>query len=392
MMLRGFITILIVMLLFACAPAKIIIEPNTMRMEPKAGQLERDSKKSSVPDNILAVKLFDAAYDYFAEGLLEEALLYFNTLVERFPKDIHVSDSLYNAGLIYHKQAKYQAALEKYLQVVKTNYNNKDVLDAHFRLLACMHELKLWQETLDRVQMIKTGWPIIEADDRVELEVRKGVALFGLGEIEESKVQLLSAWQDYEIGLRKDEVINEFPGALAAYTLAMIERKSFMVVKLVLAEKKQMMLVLEKKAQYLQNAQDWLMKCIAQDNAYWATAAGNQIGRLYHDFYEQIRNVEIPANLKGNIEESSMYKCMLLDMVKVLLKKAMRIYGRTIDMGQRLRVRNRWTDKTKEDLQKVEKLYLEDIKRCEGVLPSEEVLEEIRQNNHHSGGESLTNE
>lgn len=377
MILRGIITGVLVLFIFSCTPKRIELPEKTIRAEAKGG-FENSGDSFIIPDGIPAEKLFDMGYDCFAKGELEKALQYFETLVKRFPKDVHVSDSLYNAGLIYHKRAEYKKALEKYQQVIRTNYNNKDVLDAHFRILACLHELEMWKETLDRISMIETGWHSLNADDRVELAVRKGVALFGLKEYDNAKKQLLSAWNDYQIGLRKDEVINEFPGALAAYTLAMIEREGFLSVKLVLGEKQMMMELLEKKAQFLQNAQDWLMKCIAQDNAYWATAAGNQIGSLYHDFYKQISEVKTPEDLQSSPEEAEMYKCMLLDMVKVLLKKAMRIYGRTIEIGKRLRVHNKWTDKTENDLKKVEKLYLQDINKCEDVLPSEDELEKIK--------------
>jgi len=47
----------------------------------------------------------------------------------------------------------------------------------------------------------------------------------------------------------------------------------------------------------------------------------------------------------------------------------MDIYAHTIEIGEKLRLENSFTRAARADLEETERLYLEELKPCEGVLP-----------------------
>lgn len=367
-----FPAIIIIALLGGCAEKNIHLPAVKVRSNLKTDLVANRVQSSTIDPTLTAEQLFNLGYLAFDQSQRAEALDYFKALVERYPNSPQSSDAAYNAGLIFHRNGEYEDAIKMYTFTVEIGQSEMDVLDARFRILACQFELKLWQESLELVDTIENEAGPLVPDDRIELSVRRGVALYHLDNIEKSKALLEPAFQDYQIGVRRGDVVNEYPGAMAAYYLAMLERKRFDETKLKLGDEGEMLDLMGKKALALQAAQSWFLKSIEQDNTTWATASGHQIGRLYHDFYTDIQQVPIPVEFIGIEEEEQMYRCMLIDKVEVLLKKAMRIYARTIEMGQRLRVKNRWIEQTQADLSEVESMYLEDLKACQGVLPDKQ--------------------
>lgn len=367
--------VLAALILSSCSGARkrIVVEPIHIRVDLKAGG-ESDRKPIiEIDTNKDPELLFDLGYQAYIDNRRNWALAYFTAVVERHPDSPQYPDSAYNAGLILHKQGEYERAAAMYEMAVESVWNSQDRLDARFRILACFHELERWDETLALINAMREGGSVREDDDKIELMVREAAAAYHKDGIEKAAPLFAAALQEYEIGLRRGDVVNEYPGAMAAFHLGKIERERFDAVRLTVGDKKEMEARMEEKAERLMKAQSFFLRSIQQDNAYWATASGFQIGRIYRAFYSDIQKSPLPEGIGEGSEEAEMYRCMLSEKVRVLLKKSMQIYDRTLAMGERLRVKNNWTRKTRDDLAEVKRLYLEDMKKCEKVLPEEEV-------------------
>jgi hypothetical protein len=367
--LASLVALLALWVCTACGPKRYQLPPETIRSDGQSAPIEQSG--DVVPD-LPPGELFRLGYDAFSHSERERALAYFTALLERHPESPEFSDAAYNAGLLLQKLNRHAEAVTRFEQVAAHARHPRDITDARFRILLSLDELGRWTETLDLVQQMSAIRSTYSPDDDLELRMRRGVALYHLKRLDEAETELTALFHDYEIGLRREEVVNEVAGAAAAYYMGMIFRARFDAVALVLAEKQQMLAQMELRARHLQSAQDWFLACIRQDNVTWATAAGLQIGNLYRDFFTAIRDVPIPDDIAGE-EEILMYRCILFEQVKVLLRKAMRIYEHTLDIGLRLRVRNRFTEQTQADLREVENLYLEEEKACEEVLPAEPI-------------------
>ncbi len=358
---------LLLILLGGCAPSRIVLQPATIQGDPQS-----EEKKSAGPQvdwTQPPETLFDAGYEAYAAGEQALALAYFSAILEHYPNAPQVPDSAYNAALVHQRQQNYEEAIELYRLVIKTTKRGKDVIDARFRILACLHELKRWQALLAELDELKDSYGLLSADDRVEIDTRRGVALYSMGEHERAEEQLKDAFQQYRIGLLRGDVYNEEYGAMAAYYLGLIQRQYFLDIELAAPDKQQLEQQLESKAQRLLDAQDLFLHSIEQDNAHWATASGYQIGLLYRDFYLAFKQAPLPPEIGSEADEIQMYRCMLQKQVQSLLRKSMKTYERTLEIGERLRVHNRWIERSREELSEIKQLYLDDIKTCENILP-----------------------
>ncbi len=353
----------------ACAPNRIKMEPVRVQVLLKAEPETEEKAEYGIDLNQPPEKLFDLGYDAYVKNNRGLALAYFKTVIERHPESKPFVNSAYNAGLIFHHLGQYEDAFRMYRKVETSKAGRKDILDARFRILDALYQLSRWKDMQKRVRVMRKEYDSLSTDDAIELQVREGVAAYHLGERKTAEETLEAAFHDYKIGLRREDVLNEYPGAMAAYYLGLIWRDRTRAENLLLGSDEIMLEAMGRKAQKLLKSQDYFLQSIEQDNAYWATASGAQIGQLYRDFWLSINEAPAPDELSGKPEEIRMYRCVLAGRAEVLLKKAMRVYDRTLQIGERLRVKNKWTEKSKTDLKEIEGMYLKSIRECEEVLP-----------------------
>ncbi len=366
--MRGVVAVglLLLLVLGACQTSRVALAPEVVRGNPKPASVD---PFAGIDPSLSPEDLFERGVDDYNGGRHDAALRYFDALIARYPEAPQVSDAAYNAGLILQRRNRHEEALTRFRRVVERAAAPRDRLDARFRMLACLDVLERFDDSLALIAEIRRRHASVSEEDRLELAAREGVARFHLGETATAEDLLQQTFHDYQIGLRRGDVVNEVPGALAAYTLGLIGRARFDELPIPYAEKETMLAHLNTKAQALLAAQDWFLRAIEQDNATFSTASGYQIAQLYRDFNLSIQAVELPPEFAPDSDEARMYRCMLAEQVRPLLRKAMRLFDRTVEMGERLRVRNRWTEQSRNELDAVEKLYLEQIRACRDVLP-----------------------
>lgn len=357
-------------LLAACATPRYQAAPVVIRAaEPLKGAVLQG------PDLTLpAEELFRKGHEAYARGLKDDALVYFRAIVQRHPEAPTYLEAAYNAGLLLEREKRYAEAAPLY-DLIRRHATSaaKDRADAGFRLLTCQAELKRYAENVAlSAQLLAEGGERMAREDRAEAMARRGEALLFLDREDEAATELKAALVVYRAGLRAGDIADERAGAMAYYYLGELEHRAFARTELLVGDPAGMAERMETKARHLLNAQEQFLECIKQDNAFWATAAGLRIGRLYREFYEAINAVPLPANLRPGGDEAQMYQCVLGKRALVLLRKAMRIFDRTLAMAERLRIHNPNVDDTRRALDDVKALYLHETERCQSVLPAEE--------------------
>ncbi len=118
---------------------------------------------------------------------------------------------------------------------------------------------------------------------------------------------------------------------------------------------------LEYKAELLLSAQGHYLRAIRIGNGYWATAAGERIGALYENLYEQL--VASPAPKELNAEEVEVYRQELRKKVRILIAKAINIYERTLETAERIGAANPFVQRTRESLRKMKELLIADAQK-----------------------------
>src|SRR5262249_21942954 len=154
-----------------------------------------------------------------------------------------------------------------------------------------------------------------------------------------------------------------FPGQ-AQFFIGEIYRLHFEDVHLAEVDDKDKLAAdLEYKAELLLSAQGHYLRAIRIGNPHWGTAAGERIGQLYEELYDQMMNAPVPAHLSE--DESHTYRALLRRKVRVLVQKAISIYERTLATAERIGVDSSFVQRTKESLDRMKQTMLADARQDE---------------------------
>ena len=303
-----------------------------------------------------AEELFANGTSAYASGDWARAAACFERLAIAFPQSPHLVLALYNAGLARERMEGWEEARQHFFAIANVA-GTGDALDAAFHLSEALYHLGRYADAAELLSRM-AGRPELSVTRRLEAQVQQGVCEVEDGRLdtgEKTLRQALALWNGSE---EHDTLDDYFPGQ-AQFFLGEIYRLHYASVQLnpeqgadALAKE------LEFKAELLLSAQGHYFRTIKVGNAYWATAAGTQIGTLYQDMYQQISDSRAPSEL--NEEEARVYRQELRKRVRVLLTKAITVYESTLAAAERLGSSGPFVDRARESLERMKQLLLAD--------------------------------
>lgn len=303
-----------------------------------------------------AEELFAKGTSAYANGEWARAAACFERLVVAFPESPHLVLAQYNAGLARERLGDWEEA-RAHFSAIANPAGTDDGLDAAFHLAETLYHLGRYAEGSELLARMagRTDLPVAR---RLEAQVQQGVCEVEDGRLdagEKTLRQALALWN----GAAERETLDDYFPAQAQFFLGEIYRLHYAEVQLnpeqgadALSKE------LEFKAELLLSAQGHYFRTIKIGNAYWATAAGTQIGGLYQDMYQQISDSRAPSEL--NEEESRVYRQELRKRVRVLLTKAITVYESTLAAAERLGSSGPFVERARENLEKMKQLLLAD--------------------------------
>ncbi|MFH1807214.1 MAG: tetratricopeptide repeat protein [Pseudomonadota bacterium] len=309
--------------------------------------------------------LFERGVEFLDASANEEALLYFGRLVVQFPESSFVKPSYYNLGVALSNLHRCEEALEKfdiYLGILDEGSEYQDSVDARFKKGVCLAELGRYQEVAEQYDLMLVEEQLRDAD-RVEALVDSGIGHFMLGDPVTAEYRMRDAIRLHRNAERLQRLESDYHIAQAHFYIGEIYRAEFSRLKLTLPppgedQKEQMASQLEDKCQRLLSAQYAYIRAIKIGNSGWATAAGYKIGTLYEELYDDMVNLPVPDDLDS--EQAQLYLVELKKRVHVLVKKAILVWERSLDMANRTGSDNEWVRRTETSLERLRSLLQQD--------------------------------
>ncbi|HOX43957.1 MAG TPA: tetratricopeptide repeat protein [Myxococcota bacterium] len=314
------------------------------------------------PDPELGLTDFDAS-TLFHEGLrlqeaqqCEAALRFYDRLLAEFSDSRYLSAAAFNAGRCLETLGRLEEALARYRRVTEGLPRSKDWVDALFREAECLAALGRHAEAVSDLGRLlaRADLPV---SDRVDGQVL-------LGENHLARGDTLAAEQELRTALRlfraheRDEFLDPAPAARAEHRLAELATARFEAAPLRPPEA-QLQADLEAKAQLLLEAQNAYLRSMRYGDPDWATASGFRIGQLYLALHRAMEAAPLPEDLSP--EEADLYRDLLRKRTAVLLRKALRVFEMTAQLGERTGTDNDWTRKVRDEMQRVEQLVLSQL-------------------------------
>ena len=326
------------------------------------------------PDPIILEKVYDAPRLFHLAGEAERrkesalAILLYEKLIQEFDNVDYQQVSLFNLGMLHEDKEKWAEAVGYYERVVKLFDGmpiDEDQLyfDTFMRLGVCFAKLERWWDAVYAFEnLVSLEW--IDEQDRMEIQLGKGITFEGAGETtlaESAYSRVLSLYRRLQRGIGGDKTM----AAEAAFRLGEMTRKKYEAVELsypieLLRER------LETKCGFLLTAQNRYLRSIRFGDGHTMAAAGYRLGDLYEDLYQTIVSFEPPPEL--NEDQIALYDEEVRRKVIVLLKKAIRIYEKSLKLGKRLQSSESWLIQLERALSRMKTLYLEEEAAFKDIL------------------------
>jgi tetratricopeptide (TPR) repeat protein len=305
--------------------------------------------------------LFERGVELLDAAANEEAILYFERLLGQYPESRFAKPSYYNLGVAFSNLHRCEEALEQfgfYIDMLDPNHEYQDSVDARFKQGVCLAELGKYKEVTELFDVMLVE-PNLRAADRVEALVDSGIGHFMLGDHVTTEYRMRDAIRVHRSAEGLERLEADYHVAQAHFYIGEVYRAEFSRMKLALPpageeQKEAVMQALEQKCQRLLSAQYAYIRSIKVGNPGWATAAGYRIGTLYEELYDDMVTLPVPADLTE--EQAAMYLNELKARVHVLIRKAMLVWQRSLDMAHRTGAENEWVHRTQTSLERLQHL------------------------------------
>ena len=314
------------------------------------------------PDPELGLTDFDAP-TLFHEGLRlheaeqpGEALKFFDRLLSDFPESRLISTAAFNAGRCLESLDRDREAVDRYRLIVDGMPRSKDWVDTTFRLalvLIRQDQQSAAVAELDRL----LGRESLSVSDRIDAMVLKGESLSAGGKPFLAETVFRATLRIFRQHAR-EEYLDPSPAARAEFRLSELLFERFKEAPLRLPEDR-MREDLEQKARLLLKTQAGFLRSMRYGDPDWATAASYGIGCLYLDLHEAMNAAPVPPDLSP--DEVKVYRELLRKRLAVLLRKALKIFKMTMQLAERTRSNNEWTQSAQREMEHVEKQVLRDL-------------------------------
>ncbi len=312
----------------------------------------RDGERLSL-DAYDATELFSRGGELLRTGRCDEAVTNYTRLVDEFPDSDLVPLALYNSGLCHDELGRSLEAAAAYSRLIERHPQSQDVKDALFRLAGSYENIEAWDETIAVFDRLLGEQKDLKGVEIIEALARKGAAMMQVGRENDARWVLEEAVRMYRAGRGVSPSDSIYHYSMAQFKLAQIVHDEMRSVDLP-SNEASIEEMLEKKAQLLLDSQRLYTRVIRIGHAHWAAAAAYRIGSLYHHLWKDILLAPAPDDIEG--EARKIYYEILGDRIRVLLRKAVVQWERTLKLAVRLGLDNEWIDNTTRDLVEIRKI------------------------------------
>jgi len=332
-------------------------------LDPLVLRLEKGGKVTLVD----ARPLFQEASKNYKDSKYEEAARKFRLVIQYFPKSRYVAHALFNGALADMKLKRWPDALLLLDRAFPLLKRSRDRWDVRMQMATCYEELKQWPDAIRAFKdVLKNG--SLHIVDRIEAEVRLGLAYHGIGDLARAERSFKAALKRYKDNLDIPRLHGNTYVSQAQYMIGGVYKRLFSVIKFRLPVESMRRDLLDKSAFFLKS-QAAFLRCIRLRNSYYSVAAGFQLGKLYEDMFDDMMKAEIPGDLDK--EELALYYDELKKHIRPLVERSIEIYERNLGMSDRQGKGSEWAKKTEKSLERMRRvLRLEfGVKKSEALRP-----------------------
>lgn len=303
-----------------------------------------------------AQTLFSRGLERLNSGACEEAVELYDQLADQFPDSRFRSPGLYNAGFCLQEAGELEEAATRYERLLQEGGTPDDEKHASFQLARVRFELD------DAVRLRDVAERLLEREDLSSDERGEAMTRLAQGYLKEELLdEAERAARDVLVFQRTRSAGEEMRDntflAAAAFVLGETFRLRSQRIEVPPGGLEAQRDILEKRAQFLLDAQRAYFDTIGHGHVHWSSAAGYQIGAMYEEFWHALMNAPAPESEEELSTERDRrvyeeeYRGRLRELARPLLRHAVRYWELTLLMVERTRSPGPWSDRIRESLE-----------------------------------------
>ena len=279
----------------------------------------------------------------------------YGLFLRSFPDDRRSRMARFNRGLSLARLGDHVRAIDEFHAILAATGYFARRIDAQLELGASLRAVGNFQTAIEIYMVLLDGeadqTDELDAFEKVEALTGQGLAYAGAREFSLSENTLWDAFHAYRRAQRDGEHVESIQLTQILLGRAELSSLRFAAAKLLVpadGSKEEMdrsFASLEEKATHLVAAQRGYLRAIRRGDPRIATLAGYKIGALYEQFYQDMVAAPQPASLDPL--EREVYAQELGKKVRVLLKKAMLVFGKVERLAARIGVENEWVKRSR---------------------------------------------
>lgn len=313
-----------------------------------------------------ALAAWAAAQMFESIAQFRDAARYYETYATRFPQGEKAADAAYNAVLLRVTAGDNDAAVAAGQSFVERHARHEAVDEVYFFIGRAQEQAERWNEAAETyrnyVRRTRNLDRSIEAQTRLAQVLMRANNRRGVERVLEETVRNAGRNQSR---LGPD---GKYYAAQARYMqgdLVLAEYEAIRIEGDVAGLRQR----LQRKSELLQRAAQIYADVVDYRVAEWVTAALYQIGRSFELFAEGMREAPIPAGL--NEQEEQSYRDQLAMFIIPMEERALEAYDGGYQKAIELRIFNRWTQRLREALTRLNDVQYPPLREIGG-----EILEE----------------
>lgn len=282
------------------------------------------------------------------------AAMCFSLLADAFPDGERWREATLGAAHAWELEGDWERALQRYRAAHDSDAD--DDLSLVWKITSALYELDRYEEALAHLEPLLDRADL-SLTDRIRTRTWVGVCRLEMGDWQEAEMDFRRAVFLYQREKETERVDVYFP-AQAQFFLGEVYRLHYEAIAIEQTDDvERLSETFEEKAQLLLSAQGHYVRAVRFGHPHWATAAGQRIGGLYERLHDEMLEAPIPSSLTPAQRE--LYREELRAKVRILVRKAIAAYERTLTVAERLGLDTAFVEETRRSLRRMEELLLE---------------------------------
>ncbi len=318
--------------------------------------------------------LYDEAMAHYDAGRWADAVAGFELLAREFPMAEGSGIAAFNCGLAYLRLGRPLDSAARFRDAVRHGQGSRDARDAVFLLAEALviagkhaQAAAVYGAALDEPEVQRLIGGPLGLLDRLEASAKRGFALKAAGDPHGADKALKAVERIYEDN-RHIRLVEESEWVVRSYyERGEIYRELFETIRFKLPVER-MARDLEDKANLFLKGQAAYFRAVRLHHRKWSLAAGYHIGGLYSRLIDDIYAAEVPADLDKEHVEA--YRDELFRHTENLARRAVTILRKNIELAERMGVGGDWVEKSRSELDRMEKMLKREQKRLQAKTPA----------------------